>query len=147
MSTGVVQIRIKTPIRHTAQVIIAGWSPSSTDAHVLAALLLAARDADGELVYVGDVGTGFTDAARRHLADLLQPLRRDVSPFARARGRPGRPPARGAVVWVAPRLVGEIEYRSFTRNQMTSGGSFRHPSWRGLRPDRNPDEVRLPASS
>ena len=52
---------IKTPIRHTAEVIIAGWSPSTGNADVLGSLLLAAYDPDGELVYVGDVGTGFTD--------------------------------------------------------------------------------------
>ena len=142
---------IKTPIRHAAEVIIAGWSPSTGNANVLSALLLAAHNPDGELVYVGDVGTGFTDAARRRLLDLLQPLHRDDSPFAepfeRACGWPGRPPARGTVRWVAPRLVGEIEYRSFTLNRTTSGGSFRHPSWRGLRPDRDPDEVRLATSS
>jgi bifunctional non-homologous end joining protein LigD len=141
---------INTPIRHSLEVSIAGWSPSSGNAKVLSALLLAAHNPDGELVYVGDVGTGFTDAARRHLADLLQSLHRDASPFAgpfeRARW-PGRPPARCIIRWVAPRLVGEIEYRTFTLNRTTSGGSFRHPSWRGLRPDRDPDEVHLPTSN
>ena len=36
---------IKTPIRHSAEVIIAGWSPSSGNATVLSALLLAAHTA------------------------------------------------------------------------------------------------------
>ena len=139
---------IKTPIRHSSEAIIAGCSPSSGNAKMLSALLLAAHTTDGELVYVGDVGTGFTDAARRHLADLLQPLHRDTSPFIgpfeRARGWPGRPPSRGIIRWVAPRLVGEIEYRSFALNRTMSWGSFRHPSWRGLRPDRDPHEVGLP---
>ena len=133
---------IKTAIRHSAEVIIAGWAPSTGNADVLGSLLLAAHNLDGELVYVGDVGTGFTAAARRRLVELLAPLHRDASPFAgpfeRARGWPGRPPARGIVRWVAPRLVGEIEYRSFTLHRTTSGGSFRHPSWRGLRPDATP---------
>jgi bifunctional non-homologous end joining protein LigD len=47
---------IKTPIRHSAEVIIAGWALSSGNAGVLGALLLAAYGPDGELVYVGDVG-------------------------------------------------------------------------------------------
>ena len=67
--------------------------------------------------------------------------------FVRARGWPGRPPGRSVVHWVQPRLVGEVEYRAFTLNRTTAGGTFRHPSWRGLRPDREPDEVRLPTSS
>jgi bifunctional non-homologous end joining protein LigD len=138
-----VQTRIKTPIRHTAEVVVVGWSPSIGNANVLSALLLAVYDSEGELVYVGDVGTGFNDAARRRLLELLEPLHREDSPFAgpfvRARGWPGRPPARGIVQWVDPLLVGEIEYRSFTRE-----GSFRHPSWRGIRPDRDPREVLVP---
>jgi ATP dependent DNA ligase C terminal region len=54
------------------------------------------------LVYVGDVGTGFTDAARRRLLELLRPLHRDEPPFAaafvRARGWVGRPPDRGPFI-------------------------------------------------
>jgi hypothetical protein len=44
---------------------------------VLGSLLLAAYDPGGELVYVGDVGSGFTDAVRRWLLGLLRPLHRD----------------------------------------------------------------------
>lgn len=36
-------------------------------------------------------------------------------------------------------MVGEIEYRAFTRDQ-----NFRHPSWRGLRPDRDAGDIHLP---
>ena len=108
-----------------------------------------ARHSEGELVYVGDVGTGFTDAARRRLRELLEPLHREDSPFAgpfvRARGWPGRPPARGTVQWVDPRLVGEVEYRSFTLNRTTASGTFRHPSWRGLREDKSATEVAMPS--
>jgi bifunctional non-homologous end joining protein LigD len=92
---------IKTPIRHTAEVVIAGWAASTGNEQVLGSLLLGANDAAGELIYVGDVGTGFTDAARRHMLAQPQPLERPDSPFrgpfVRARGWPGRPPARGTV--------------------------------------------------
>lgn len=135
---------IKTAIRHTHEVIVVGWSPGAGNRrNSLGALLLAVHDERGELVYVGDVGTGFTDAARARLIDRLRALEQPEPPFpgevVRARGWPGRPAGREPVRWVAPRLVGEIEYRAFTRD-----GSFRHPSWRGLRPDRDPSEVHLP---
>ena len=42
--------------------------------------------------------------------------------------------------WVEPVLVGEVEYRLVTRD-----GRLRHAAWRGLRPDRAPDEVVMPA--
>ena len=71
--------------------------------------------------------------------------RRSRGEFVRARGWPGRPPSRGPVHWVAPQLVGEIEYRSFTLNRTTAGGTFRHPSWRGLREDKSATEVAMPS--
>ena len=132
---------IKTPIRHTAEVIIAGWYPATGAQHVLGSLLLVAHDGDGELVHVGDVGTGFTDAARRALLEELGPLARADPPFrgSLVQGWRGRNPQRGRVNWVEPRLVGEIDYRAFGRD-----GAFRHPSWRGLRPDRDSHEVQRP---
>jgi len=136
---------VKTPIRHTAEVIIAGWSPNTNNPNVLGSLMLAGHNEAGELVYLGDVGTGFTETARRHLLALLRPLQRADSPFpaefTRARGWPGRALNRGSVHWVAPVVVGEIEYRAFTRDQ-----NFRHPSWRGLRPDRGAGEVLVPVA-
>jgi bifunctional non-homologous end joining protein LigD len=39
-------------------------------------------------------------------------------------------------VWVRPELVGEIEFGEWTRTGVT-----RHPRWRGLRPDKRPDDV------
>jgi bifunctional non-homologous end joining protein LigD len=129
---------IKTPIRHTAEVIIAGWYPATGAQHVLGSLLLAAHDDDGQLVHVGDVGTGFTDAARRALLRQLQPLGRDTPSVTGSlvQGWRGRTVGRNPIHWVQPQLVGEIEYRSFGRD-----GAFRHPSWRGLRLDRDPGEV------
>lgn len=133
---------IKTAIRHAHEVVILGWSSGPTQRHTLGALLLGAYD-DDELVYVGDVGTGFSEATRRHLLEQLRPLARAGPPVvgdvARAPGWPGRAGAKGPIQWVEPRLVGEIEYRAFTRD-----GHFRHPSWRGLRPERDPREALLP---
>jgi bifunctional non-homologous end joining protein LigD len=138
---------VKTAVRRTHEVIVAGWFPGSgSRRESLGSLALGAHDDDGALVYVGDVGTGFTDAARARLLERLRPLERATSPFdverGAARAWPVRKAGRGRARWVEPRLVGEIEYRVFTRDH-----SFRHPSWRGLRPDRSPDEVRLPSPS
>jgi bifunctional non-homologous end joining protein LigD len=136
---------IKTAVRRTHEVVVAGWFPGSGNRREsVGSLALGAHDDDGVLVYVGDVGTGFTDAARARLIEQLRPLERATSPFGvertAARAWPARKPGRGRARWVEPRLVGEIEYRVFTRDR-----SFRHPSWRGLRPDRNPEEIRLPS--
>ena len=43
--------------------------------------------------------------------------------------------ARG-VQWLRPELVGEVEFGEFTPT-----GILRHPRWRGLRPDKRPEDV------
>ena len=93
--------------------------------------LLGVYDND-RLRYAGNVGTGFTAAMLTDLLRQLGPLERETSPFGTT-----VPPryARGAH-WAEPRLAGEVAF-----TQWTADGSMRHPSWRGLRPDKNPGAV------
>jgi bifunctional non-homologous end joining protein LigD len=62
----------------------------------------------------------------------LRPLERKTPPFA------GALPARDArdAHWVTPKLVGEVSFSEWTRD-----GRLRQPTWRGLRPDKSPDQV------
>jgi len=115
------------------EVVIGGWTPGQGNrTDTIGALLLGLPGADG-LTYVGKVGTGFT---RRMLDELLPQLRRlelKTSPFHPV---PPRAEVRDAR-WVAPKLVGEVAY-----GEWTGDGRLRHPSWRGLRPDKDVAEVR-----
>ena len=94
----------------------------------LGALLLGYYD-DGKLRYAGKVGTGFTRATLRDLAERLEPLHRDDSPFAdEVRERD--------VTWVEPELVAQIGFSEWTRD-----GRLRHPRFLGLRDDKAAREV------
>ncbi|WP_084501357.1 ATP dependent DNA ligase [Nocardia xishanensis] len=126
---------LKTPLRRSAEVIIVGWVASSGGGEfgALASLVLGAYDQAGRLVYVGNVGTGFSAAARRALRRRLTELAIIEPPFDRS-----PPPERATGVhWVSPRLVGTVEYRE-------SAGALRHPSWRGLRVEIDPATAGLP---
>jgi bifunctional non-homologous end joining protein LigD len=124
---------IKTPINHTQEVVVIGYKPGQgRRAGTIGSLVLAVHDPAGQLVFAGGVGTGFTQAMLTQLQHQLAPWRRPTAPVA---GIP-REHARG-VQWVEPLYVGEVAYRSWTPE-----GHLRHPSWRGLRPDRSPDEAR-----
>jgi bifunctional non-homologous end joining protein LigD len=124
---------IKTPLRHTQEVIIGGWSPGAgRRADTIGALLLGVYDKTGLLRYVGHVGTGFTERVLRDLQIMLNTRKRTTSPFDEPVPREHARRAR----WIEPDLVGEVEHR-----QWTTDGRLRHPSWRGLRPDRSPREV------
>jgi bifunctional non-homologous end joining protein LigD len=123
---------VKVKNVRTQEVVIGGWRPGKgRRADTIGSLLLGLPDAD-RLRYVGQVGTGFTQQALADLDSRLARLARKSSPFT---PDVPRPDARDAH-WVTPRLVGEVAFGEWTER-----GRLRHPSWRGLRPDKNVDEV------
>ncbi|MFD6517882.1 non-homologous end-joining DNA ligase [Rhodococcus sp. NPDC060176] len=126
---------LKTPLRANCEAVLCGFIPGSGGAAGgVGSLILGAHDDSGSLVHIGNVGTGLTDRQRRELRDKLVELEQPISPFAI---EPPRAVTRNAS-WSRPFLVCDVEYREFT------GGSLRHPSFRGLRDDKTADEVNLP---
>lgn len=121
-------------VKHTStqEVVIAGIRPGKGGrSGTFGSLLLGIPGPDG-LRYAGRVGTGFSDSTLKTILRTLTPLRTDENPLV------GVPPADARdALWVRPVLVGEVEYGEFT-----PGGILRHPRWRGMRPDKSPDEVR-----
>jgi bifunctional non-homologous end joining protein LigD len=89
----------------------------------------------GELVYAGNVGTGFNSREIDKLLDKLRPLKRATSPF---REVPTMPKVRKSdVIWVEPKLVCEVEFAEWTHD-----GRLRAPSYKGLREDKPAEDVR-----
>lgn len=121
-------------VKHTStqEVVIAGIRPGKGGrTGTFGSLLLGIPGPDG-LQYAGRVGSGFSDSTLAILLKKLTPLRTDENPMV------GVPAADASdALWVRPELVGEVEYGEFT-----PGGILRHSRWRGLRPDKRPDEVR-----
>ncbi|MFI6340571.1 ATP-dependent DNA ligase [Streptomyces sp. NPDC050535] len=109
-------------------VVVGGWVPGRGRLSGLpGAVLVGMRDA-GRLRYAGSVGTGWSETERSELAQLLRAAETDTCPFDRV------PPVAGAH-WVAPRLVGEVRYSTFTK-----AGLLRQPSWLRLRTDLAPED-------
>ncbi|KUH95207.1 ATP-dependent DNA ligase [Mycolicibacterium acapulense] len=123
---------IKDKVWNTQEVVIAGWREGEGGRSSGIGSLMLGIPADGGLQFVGRVGTGFTDKALAELKKTLKPLETDESPFNE---RLPRQDAKG-VTFVRPELVGEVRY-----SERTSDNRLRQPSWRGLRPDKEPDEV------
>jgi bifunctional non-homologous end joining protein LigD len=122
-------IKIKNVERQ--ELVIGGWLPGEgRRERRIGALLVGVYDPDGAFRYAGRVGTGFNDAELERLGKLLAPFKREDTPF----GAGERPP-RGAV-FVEPELVAEIEF-----TEWTSAGVLRHPSYKGLREDKDAREV------
>jgi bifunctional non-homologous end joining protein LigD len=115
--------------------VLAGYTRGQgRRAGTLGALVLATYQG-GELVYVGNVGTGFTEKEIGRLLTKLKPLERDAPPF---REVPKMPRIRkGDVIWVEPKLVAEVEFVEWTHD-----GRLRAPAYKGLREDKEATEVR-----
>jgi bifunctional non-homologous end joining protein LigD len=122
-------IKVKNTARQ--ELVIGGWFPGEGRRKDRIGALLVGYYDDRELRYAGKVGTGFSDKDLAGLAARLRPLERESSPFS------GRQPQRGAV-FVEPELVAEVEFTEWTRERL-----LRHPSFKGLRDDKDPREVRL----
>lgn len=123
---------VKDKIWATQEVVLGGWRQGEGGrSSGIGALLMGVPGEDG-LDFAGRVGTGFTEKELTKLKGLLKPLEVDESPFnARLSGIDAR-----GVTYVRPELVGEVRY-----SERTSDGRLRQPSWRGLRPDKEPGEV------
>ena len=128
---------IKVPLTNTAEVVVAGYKAGGRQrSTAIGSLLIGMYDASDRLVYVGQVSTGFSAEDLRDLQGRLTNLREPGSPFG---GPVPRQHARQAQ-WVRPVLVADVTFRSWTPD-----GRLRQPSWKGLRPDRDAGEVRLPS--
>ena len=115
--------------------MILGWTPGQGGRGTsFGALLVGAIDADGEMRWIGQVGTGFNHQMLDRLMEQLRPLEREDP----AIDDPSLRRVKSAT-FVEPELVCEVEYLEFTK----SSGKMRAPSFRGLRPDKTPDECIL----
>jgi bifunctional non-homologous end joining protein LigD len=122
----------KIKIIKAQEVVIGGWTDGEGERSGSLGALLLGTYRDGRLLYVGKVGTGFDATARSELLSVLRPLSVTASPF----DAESSPSGADSVHFVRPELVGEVNF-----GEWTAGGQLRHSSWRGLRVDKQAQDV------
>ncbi len=125
----------KIKLRKSQDCIVLGWTPGQGGrAGSFGALLVGAFDRDdGDLRWVGQVGSGFTDEMLERVLAQLGPLVRKDPAIA----DPELAAVKGAS-FVEPELVCEVGYQ-----QITSVGKMRAPTFKGMRPDKSAEDCVL----
>jgi bifunctional non-homologous end joining protein LigD len=118
---------------NTQDCVVLGWTPGTGSRGSTFGALLVGAYRDGDLLWIGQVGTGFTEPMLADLMSRLEPLRTE-EPAVKDRGLRALKGAR----WVRPELVCTVEYL-----QITAVGKLRAPSYKGLRPDKAPEDCTL----
>jgi bifunctional non-homologous end joining protein LigD len=133
-------LKIKTQERQ--EVIIGGFTKNEGTSKKFSSLLVGVFK-NKNFVFTGKIGTGFTTKLQKELMEKFEPLITPHCPFLQepdvnqpSRFRPN--PPRAEAIWLKPELICEVSFR-----EMTKDGVMRHPSFEGLRDDKNPGQVVL----
>lgn len=115
----------------TCDCVIFGYTRGEKGrAQTFGALLLGLYDENQRPVYVGKVGTGFTEQMLRTLIDKFEEITTDESPFSAEKG--------DIVTWLKPQLVCEVAYQSVTKD-----GRLRMARFKRLREDKPSEQCTL----
>ena len=121
---------VKVKCTRRQEFVIVGWKKSTAKGRPFSSLLLAQHEGK-DLVYKGNVGTGFDADTLADLAAKMKKLERKTAAVETDKAS-----ARG-VTWLKPDLVAEIAFAEFTAD-----GNVRHGSFLGLRGDKKTGEVK-----
>jgi bifunctional non-homologous end joining protein LigD len=129
---------LKLKCQQRQEFVIGGFTEREGHPGEVGSLLLGVHDAQGRLMPVGRVGTGWGAAEGKRLRATLGALQSAACPFhtapsASTRWRRG--PAAEAK-WVRPELLAEVAFGSWT-----PAGQIRHASFVGLRDDKEPQMI------
>jgi bifunctional non-homologous end joining protein LigD len=120
-------LKIKNHI--TQDCVIAGFTEPRGARKYLGSLVLGAYD-NGNFVYIGHSGGGFSTKTLKAMYEKLLPLAAKTCPFKT------KPPEDTPTTWTKPLLVCEVAFTGWTKERM-----MRHPRFLRFRDDKKPREA------
>lgn len=130
---------VKIKFHKGQEFVIAGYTLPKKSRRYFGALILGYHRGK-KLIFAGRVGTGFNEKALQEIHQKLRPLEIDRPLVEEVQEPSGRWRPKGWKAsdsrWVKPKLVAQVQF-----TEWTSDGILRHPSFQGLREDKDPTEV------
>lgn len=111
------------------QEFVIGGYTKSNKSDLFASILVGYYDND-KLIYVGNVGTGFSEKVKQDLFLKFNALKTEKNPFEVRDKFPKN------AIYLNPKLVAEIQFAQITASQLLRSASFI-----ALRTDKNPKDV------
>lgn len=123
---------IKLKCDKRQEFIIGGYTLTDKKMSGVSSLLLGIYEGE-ELLYAGRAGTGLGAREMAELESEFADIKQETSPFRQA------PKARSneKIFWLEPKLVAEIKFAQWTEENL-----LRQASFRGLRIDKSPKNIR-----
>lgn len=118
------QAWLKIKLFKTIEALIVGYIVGKRG---LGSLALGIYDTKGQLIYIGNVGTGFSMDFLNKIDKALRKI--EIKEPVVKNGPKG-------IIWVQPILIAEIKYTEFTFNR-----TLRSPVFLRLRFDKKPEEI------
>jgi bifunctional non-homologous end joining protein LigD len=123
---------LKVKCLNTEEFVIIGYTEPQRSRVGFGALLVGYYTPSGELKYAGKVGTGYS----REFLEAFQARLERIEQAKPTAVLPKGTYMRARVHWVKPRDLAQVEFTEWTRDNI-----LRHPSFLGLREDKDPREV------
>ena len=124
---------LKIKITQTIDCVIGGYTDPEGSRQYFGSVVLGLYNEDGQLIHVGQAGTGFDQAMLKQIWHVLKELLTNRNPFH------GPVDAKN-VHWVKPQRVAEIKFTEWTHETTEGGLKLRAPVFIGLREDKDPKE-------
>ena len=124
---------LKIKVTQTVDCVVGGYTDPEGSRQYFGSIVLGLYDKKGQLIHVGQAGTGFNQATLKEIWQVLKQLETQTHSFLRA-------VEAAHVHWVKPERVAEIKFTEWTHETAEGGMKLRAPVFMGLREDKDPKE-------
>lgn len=122
---------LKVKLQNSQEAVILGFSKPAGSRKYFGALVLGMYEEDN-LIYIGNCGTGFSEQSLKEIYEKLSAVSTNQKPVKQKVAQERN------VTWVRPELVCEVTYSEWTADK-----HLRHPVFKGLRPDKKREKVKM----